>query len=69
MAASFVDVNNGAAEVEAETAWLLSSVQALSGEGSRLEGEVQAFWQGYARRKGHGLRVSKQGAEAPVECL
>ena len=43
VAASFVDVNNGAAEVEAATAQLLSSAQALSGEGSHLEGEVQSF--------------------------
>jgi methyl-accepting chemotaxis protein len=43
VAASFVDVNNGAAEVEAATAQLLSSAQALSGEGSHLEGEVQGF--------------------------
>ncbi|MGW1420926.1 methyl-accepting chemotaxis protein [Bradyrhizobium manausense] len=43
VAASFVDVNNGAAEVEAATAQLLSSAQALSGEGSHLDGEVQGF--------------------------
>ena len=43
VAASFVDVNNGAAEVEAATAQLLSSAQALSGEGSHLEGEVQSY--------------------------
>lgn len=43
VAASFVDVNNGAAEVEVATAQLLSSAQALAGEGGHLEGEVQGF--------------------------